>query len=442
MDNLHDSKEEASSSNLAQENEMKLENTLYHTNATNSHNLPVNNLPQNETNTYGAQINFTTMSIKEEDMEESRNELVHPSVSYQSASVPVIASASQIKVNPNPILNTEVSLVSQGMQLNSGGSILANTSENCNKVLTNHQSIIPLPQNVHFNSSLNLSNPINQGTSTITCRQNDINQSVQMFQPSFDNTESVLGQQPQQHSGQTFILTSPGTVLSSNHVVSQGQVFLQGDDLVGVSLATTAATTGYTVSNSESQYVNTLPMVLSGGQAIGNSIPRLIIQPNQTGASNLNNQILASNNGHYLIQVGHSLPTVSQNNNFSINNKGHIVIKAGSAKIKEETETVTTGSKDGVFRVVIPEGTTKLPKISQPLQPVATADDSIRKHVQINLSNRASVPSPTKVSHNDTAVQTIKEQKTTTEKVQVNSGHKLYECSNCNSKFMKPLYLR
>lgn len=433
MDKLHPS-EQSPDSTLSRQ-EVKIEVPMYQSESNSG--SPV----KNDDGSYSTQLRFTPVEIKEETNENDKKLPSHPTISFHSGTLPVLGS--DIKNNSHSILGSELPLVSQGVQLTSGGNILVNANENIQKVLPNHHSLVSVGQGVNFTTSLNISNSVNHGTSVVpvSCSQNsDTNQPVQMFHSSsFDSCEGVLNHQ-QQHSGQAFLLTSPGTVLSSNQLVSQGQVFLQGDELVGVTLATSSAnSTGYTITNSESQYASSVPVVLSGNQTIGNQIPRLIIQSSQTGSANLNNQILSSNAGHYIIQVGQSVPPIAQNNNFSLSNKGHIVIKSGGTKIKEESENYST-PKDGVFRVVIPEGTTKLPRYShQPVSTQGNIDDSIRKHVQINLSNRASMPSPSKTF--DTAVQTSKEPEKD-EKSTPNPSRKFYECPICKSKFMRSLYLR
>lgn len=343
-----------------------------------------------------------------------KSELLPATLRFQTATnVPVIsANTSQVKINSHNALQANIPLHI------SPANVQLNSNDNSSSILSLDQAV---------QSCI----PISQGTAVPNCasKLTSTSQTLPLFSSSLENCSTGLNQV--QPSGQTFILTSNENLISSD-TVPQSQLFLQGNELLRVALPSTSASSSYAMSSSEPQYINQIPVVLSSNQAIGTPMSRLLIQTNQGSGTSINNQILSSNNGQYIIQMNPSIPTTSHANKLPLNNKGHIVIKAGSSRVKNLS--AVTPVKEGVLRVVIPEGTTKLPKLTHPPQIVNDNENSIKKHVQINLLSTDSIQS--NYSH-----QGAKITKQEPDNIQF-MNKKLYECPHCNSKFMKPLYLR
>ena len=237
------------------------------------------------------------------------------------------------------------------------------------------------------------------------------------------------------HSDSHFTLGSSKT--------AQGQVFLQqGNQLVAVSIPSTSnnSNTQMTMLPSGSHIVQ--PVMANTTQ---NSTPtKIVVQTNKRPPA----ENIATSQGHYVIQVGNS--SNAKVSNSAANNRNHIVIRSNSNQstttLRPDPNASLPPSSKGVFKVIIPEGSTKQSRMHSTPQPT---NETLRKHVQINLSNRASRQNNNaentqqKMVHWDTGVQTAATN--SDEDEYGNSptrGKKLYECSNCNSKFMKPFYLR
>lgn len=173
---------------------------------------------------------------------------------------------------------------------------------------------------------------------------------------------------------------------------------------------------------------------------------RIVVQTNQ-------NTTPKATPGHFLIQVGGAAvpvaapaamaaapATTSPSKNHIVIRAGHNQVPATSPVAAPKEEPGSPGAAGSIFKVIIPEGTTKYTKATTP--PAATAADKhepVRKHVQINLSDGSSAKRPRRyVSH---TAQTSPAAQPKPQPPPANPK-KLYECPTCNSKFMRPLYLR
>ncbi|KAK7075866.1 hypothetical protein SK128_011931 [Halocaridina rubra] len=167
---------------------------------------------------------------------------------------------------------------------------------------------------------------------------------------------------------------------------------------------------------------------------LSNNTPtRIIIQTN--------NQVspAKSSSGHYLIQVGGTPVSIPQANQVvNVGNKHRIVIRAGnSAQANNQVkqgEPEVSPSQSGVFRVIIPEGSTKFTKAAANS---LNSNESSKKHVSINnagagLRKRKYIASTHSQGSSDLDEPIER----------VGDNKKLYECHTCNSKFMKALFLR
>lgn len=244
---------------------------------------------------------------------------------------------------------------------------------------------------------------------------------------------------------------------------SQGEMLLR--NLVNETFRSTASTTPSVTQHSDNIIVTTSTINTSQGSqqsltsptlvrgtvnnnlAVGGvsgvvSTPtRIIVQTNQGSP-------VKPNQGHFLIQVGGSpAVSVAQPQLVSPSNKNHIVIKAGSNQSSSQVISTSTPQAEAaessvqpgnIFRVIIPEGTTKYTKT--PSSTKVGHNEPVRKHVQINLSDgtlKKNVPMRYK-SHTSQTLDRYGGEDDGKE----TGDKKFYECPTCNSKFMKPLYLR
>lgn len=170
---------------------------------------------------------------------------------------------------------------------------------------------------------------------------------------------------------------------------------------------------------------------------ISNSIPpattptKIVIQTNQGSP-------VKSNAGHFLIQVGGNPVAVSQPQVVTVGNKKHIIIRAGANQMAQQVipsqEEVEAAAQSGVFRVIIPEGTTKYTKgLTVPVG----QNEPVRKHVQINLSDGTLKKQSRYMTHTSQTQGNYEE-----DFASGSDAKRFYECPTCNSKFMRPLYLR
>ncbi|XP_068212820.1 uncharacterized protein [Palaemon carinicauda] len=156
-----------------------------------------------------------------------------------------------------------------------------------------------------------------------------------------------------------------------------------------------------------------------------------------------NNQVSPSKSsgGHYLIQVGGTPVSIAQPQILSMGTKNRIVIRAGNnnqgiAKIPVSQVESDNSAQSGVFKVIIPEGTTKVSKANTT---AGSQNESFKKPIQINLSE-GGVRKPRYYSSLQTQPQGSPDWEDAFDKP--NDSKKFYECPTCNSKFMKPLFLR
>ncbi|XP_042232773.1 uncharacterized protein LOC121873322 isoform X2 [Homarus americanus] len=164
-----------------------------------------------------------------------------------------------------------------------------------------------------------------------------------------------------------------------------------------------------------------------------NTPTKIVVQTNQDSP-------VKANAGHFLIQVGGTPVSVAQPQIVTVGNKNHIVIRAGANQVgqipicQEESDGLGQGS---IFKVIIPEGTTKFTKVA-PI-PVGQ-NEQVRKHVQINLSDGTVKKQGRYTSHTSQTQGGYEE-----EDIRpggATDSKRFYECPTCNSKFMRPLYLR
>ncbi|KAK4317829.1 hypothetical protein Pmani_011121 [Petrolisthes manimaculis] len=179
-------------------------------------------------------------------------------------------------------------------------------------------------------------------------------------------------------------------------------------------------------------------MAVGGVSGVVSTPTRIIVQTNQGSP-------VKANPGHFLIQVGGTPVSVAQPQLVSTSNKNHIVIKAGSNQgsshvVSTSAEAAESGvQSSSIFRVIIPEGTTKYTKT--PSSATVGHNEPVRKHVQINLSDgtlKKTVP----VRYKSHTSQTSDRYGGEDDGKEAGENKKFYECPTCNSKFMKPLYLR
>ncbi|MPC42993.1 hypothetical protein E2C01_036628 [Portunus trituberculatus] len=168
---------------------------------------------------------------------------------------------------------------------------------------------------------------------------------------------------------------------------------------------------------------------------------RIVVQTNQNTAQK-------ANQGHFLIQVGGTpvpvAPAVVTPSPAA--SKNHIVIRAGhnqtpsAAAAAARDDPASPAQQGSIFKVIIPEGTTKVNK-APPAPPTTALDqqEPVRKHIQINLSDSTAKRPVRYLAQNASHPATP-----THSKADATAGDpkKLYECPTCNSKFMRPLYLR
>ncbi|XP_064093314.1 uncharacterized protein LOC135206055 [Macrobrachium nipponense] len=167
----------------------------------------------------------------------------------------------------------------------------------------------------------------------------------------------------------------------------------------------------------------------------GSTPTRIVIQTN--------NQISPSKSsgGHYLIQVGGTPVSIAQPQLLTVGNKNRIVIRAGNnsqgiARVPINQVESDSSSQSGVFKVIIPEGTTKVTKANTT---AASQNESFKKQIQVNLSE-GGIRKPRYVSSTQTQPQGSPDWEDAFDKP--NDSKRFYECPTCNSKFMKPLFLR
>lgn len=242
---------------------------------------------------------------------------------------------------------------------------------------------------------------------------------------------------------------------------SQGEMLLR--NLVNETFRSTANTTPSATQHSDNIIVTTSTINTSQGSqqsltsptlvrgTVNNNIAvggvsgvvstptRIIVQTNQGSP-------VKPNQGHFLIQVGGSpAVSVAQPQLVSPSNKNHIVIKAGSNQSSSQVastpqaEAAESSVQPGnIFRVIIPEGTTKYTKT--PSSTKVGHNEPVRKHVQINLSD-GTLKKNAPMRYKSHTSQTL-DRYGTEDDGKETGDKKFYECPTCNSKFMKPLYLR
>lgn len=242
---------------------------------------------------------------------------------------------------------------------------------------------------------------------------------------------------------------------------SQGEILLR--NLVNETFRSTASTAPSVTQHSDNIIVTTSTINTSQGSQQSLTSPTLVRGPvnnnvavgGVSGVVSTPTRIIVQTNqgspvkpnqGHFLIQVGGSPGvSVAQPQLVSPSNKNHIVIKAGSNQNNNQVlstpqaEAAESSVQAGnIFRVIIPEGTTKYTKT--PSSTKVGHNEPVRKHVQINLSDgtlKKTVPMRYK-SHTSQTLDRYGAEDDGKE----TGDKKFYECPTCNSKFMKPLYLR
>nr|XP_045581520.1 uncharacterized protein LOC123745244 isoform X2 [Procambarus clarkii] len=169
------------------------------------------------------------------------------------------------------------------------------------------------------------------------------------------------------------------------------------------------------------------------GSLSTNTPTRIMVQTNQGSP-------VKANAGHFLIQVGGTPVSVAQSQVVTLGNKNHIVIRAGTNPPGQNPvcdEEFDSSGQSNIFKVIIPEGTTKYTKTAS----VSIGQsEPVRKHVQINLSDGTTKKQARYVSHTSQTQGGYEEEDIRTDGATDNK--RLYECPTCNSKFMRPLYLR
>ncbi|XP_069960812.1 uncharacterized protein [Cherax quadricarinatus] len=173
--------------------------------------------------------------------------------------------------------------------------------------------------------------------------------------------------------------------------------------------------------------------VLPASISSTNTPTRIVVQTNQVSP-------VKANAGHFLIQVGGTPVSVAHPQMLTVGNKNHIVIRAGanqSGQTPIGQEEIDGSGQGSIFKVIIPEGTTKYTKATS--VPISQ-NEPVRKHVQINLSDGSAKKQVRYVS-NTSQTQEVYEEETirACDKIE---NKRLYTCQTCNSKFMRPLYLR
>ncbi|KAK8378537.1 hypothetical protein O3P69_011201 [Scylla paramamosain] len=149
---------------------------------------------------------------------------------------------------------------------------------------------------------------------------------------------------------------------------------------------------------------------------------RIVVQTNQNTAQK-------ANQGHFLIQSclvqePHRDPRRPQPD------------PSGTpAAVREDPGS--PAQQGSIFKVIIPEGTTKVTKVA-PAPPAVEQQEPVRKHIQINLSDSTAKRPMRYLSQNASQTTTPAHPKADA----TGDPKKLYECPTCNSKFMRPLYLR
>ncbi|XP_071534690.1 uncharacterized protein [Panulirus ornatus] len=162
-----------------------------------------------------------------------------------------------------------------------------------------------------------------------------------------------------------------------------------------------------------------------------NTPARIMVQTNQDSP-------VRANPGHFLIQVGGTPVSVAQPQVVTVGNKNHIVIRIGAnqtGQIPISQEDSDNSGQGSIFKVIIPEGTTKYTKTSS--VPIGQ-NEPVRKHVQINLSDGNVKKQARYVSHTSQTQGGYEEE----DRAGASDNKRFYECPTCNSKFMRPLYLR
>lgn len=171
---------------------------------------------------------------------------------------------------------------------------------------------------------------------------------------------------------------------------------------------------------------------ITGSISAANAPTRIVVQTNQGSP-------VKANAGHFLIQVGATPVSLAQPQVVTVGNKNHIVIRAGAnqtAQIPISQEDSDGSGQGSIFKVIIPEGTTKYTKTTS--VPIGQ-NEPVRKHVQINLSDGTVKKQARYVSHTSQTQGGYEEDDM---RAGASDSKRFYECPTCNSKFMRPLYLR